>query len=113
MQDWIHDERELILHFLRYWKARAEDATVAKRKEEHEEALEDEWKKWELETDVETGEIFDEGRRNEMLKSMGAVYAKRDGVSLGTAAYTNHENYLIAQGLWEGKFVSCHGPLCF
>ncbi|KAJ4381596.1 hypothetical protein N0V86_002960 [Didymella sp. IMI 355093] len=99
MQDWLERERELILHSLRHWKARAEDDKTRARKEAHEAALRAEWAKWEPETDVETGEVYDDDRRETMLASMASVYNKtRESYGDSDAS---HEKYRKAQELWE------------
>jgi hypothetical protein len=101
MQDWLERERDLILHFLRHWKARAEDDQTRARKEAHEAELKAEWAKWEPETDVETGEIYKDDRRETMLASMASVYNKtRESHGDGD---TSHERYKSALELWEGK----------
>lgn len=109
MDDWLQREKALILHFLQHCKSKAEDSKKRTQKESHEQALFDEWAKWEPETDIQTGSIYDHKRENAMLQSMASVYTKSRKEYAASGDFNNwHAQYRHAQILWEGRSTPYH-----
>lgn len=108
MQEWLEHERALILRFLGHWKAKAENDKTRAQKEAYEATLMTEWAKWEPETDVETGEIYNDDRRKTMLQSMISVY--KNSINNFADGNSSHNQYTKAQELWEGNVLLIVSP---
>ncbi|KAF3006922.1 hypothetical protein E8E13_011247 [Curvularia kusanoi] len=102
MQTWMNDMKALILANLRYWRARAEDVTVQQSKVRLERAMNSEWAKWEPLTDIQTGEIYDLEKREQMYKAMTAEYKASKGDYVGRTATADAGEYAdYASAVWE------------
>lgn len=103
MQTWMNDMRALILAYLRYWRAKVEDVTIQQSKARLEEAMKSEWKNWEPLADIQTGEIYDSKKREQMYRAMTAKYSTSKGNYDGQAATADARQYAnYASAIWEG-----------
>lgn len=105
MQEWMADERALILHYLEYWVGEAESQSTQANKIAHEKTLKKEWRKWTGLADVQTGEIYDADVRSSMESSLNAVYEDTVETYNPAAANLAHDNRVRAYELWEGKIT--------
>lgn len=100
MDEWMERARGLILRYLKYWKEEAEDPELKAQKDAIDKSLAAEWARWEPETDLQTGEIFDPDRREAMFQSMASIKRAKKSKE---DANEGSRNYVHAQAYWEGK----------
>ena len=106
-QEWMTNKRDSLLQFLEEMRAEAQHVPTSELKRTYEAALKTEWENnWERLTDPDTGEIYDMTTRRRMGRGMAAAYnASFQGYRRHEAGVA-HEQYRVAQGLWEGKACS-------
>lgn len=106
MENWIDSMGRLILRYLEFYKEKAENSDKRSQKDSLDTALKAKWAKWESETDIATGEIFNSERKRLMQQAM------RDTRNEAGKAYFRNrnanaiDNYKSAQEVWEGKNVT-------
>lgn len=90
-----------LLDFLTFWYHRSYKEGVRIAIERAREKEKSEWDNWEVQTDLQTGDIYSEDQRDQM---MDAMHTQHEKVQKLCAANLKVDGFGEAQGLWEDFF---------
>jgi hypothetical protein len=101
METWMEQIRAGLLDLLTFWYHRSykEGARIAIEKAREKEKSE--WDGWEVQADLQTGDIYSEDQRDQMLDAMHTQHVK---VQKLCVANLKVDGFGEAQGLWEDFF---------
>ncbi|KAH6632992.1 hypothetical protein C7974DRAFT_471257 [Boeremia exigua] len=110
MNQWLQDEERLLLAHLTYYQNLIDDSAARQQVVDAQTKVDEEWKKWEPEYDMTTGEIYDEAIRNRMDEAMAT--ASNDLKQVDHANNRKiHDIYTAAQVMWNGDRSKLKGPI--
>ena len=103
MLDWMRKTEAALLKYLTYCTHKAHKQPEFDQIRDHDRAIDAEWANWERETDIQTGEIYEDARRQEMFDIMRPMYRSRKDIQGNTKVDGNESHYALqwALGAYE------------
>lgn len=102
LESWMQDASRLLLEYLNFCRRQACEQPVASRIKEIDQELDTAWRTtWAPQTDVQTGEIYDEGARDAMFAAMQPLTDERSGLQHENNNNEWHRRYAVAQNNWD------------
>jgi hypothetical protein len=101
METWMAQVRAGLLDLLTFWYHRSYKEGVRIAVEKAREKEKSAWDEWEVQTDLQTGDIYSEDQRDQM---MDAMHTQHEKVQKLCAANLKFDGFSQAQELWEDFF---------
>jgi hypothetical protein len=101
METWMEQVRAGLLDLLTFWYHRSYKEGVRTAIEKAREKEKSGWDEWEVQTDLQTGDIYSEDQRDQM---MDAMHAQHEKVQKLCVANLKFDGFTQAQELWEDFF---------